>query len=633
MTPGFFTTAACGGSTFTYFNPTSSLGASSGGTVTLSPIFTQGLTHTGPETISGKLTMTNHNQIFWAGPGATPTIDQAVTACGTNPCIVEISPLYTGPESTNVVTTNTSYKAYNGPNNVSVIDRRAVDSGAGNPTGTVLYPFVWGGRNGGQLTRTGVNYWASSPSDSVASGTNFTFMTGAMPSNIGQINGSVSVAVAHDAITYGTATNIIDANDSEAYFNASSSDKAAPQVIAYNAGVGILRSTAQGSIATAAQFSAPPCTNPAQGVAVFPNGAIANCYGFDSFVPTTGGVGTQRNYGFHSRGNWLTENGTSFDFTDSGFNISALSESGTTVTVTTSGTCSFPTGSTVYISGTGTANTLNATFGYNGTWTVLTPGCNGTNAFTYTNTVSGLATLGAGGTALGVHKALYFNGGSAQVELRPYLDSTGWNFIANDGTSLLTLDRNRMTSLVAQKYGEAGPPSGAAGFETCYGDSTAHALKCSYNNGTFAAVPLVPSSPLLVGLTSPNIVAEVNLTAQQANISATTLYAVPASGVGMYRASCYVVETQAATTSSTTPGCQIIYTDADTSAVKTISALDGASTNVVGAVDFLDSNNITLSGVNIKASTNIQYQTSGYASSGATPMQYAIHIRLEYLGP
>ena len=32
-----------------------------------------------------------------------------------------------------------------------------------------------------------------------------------------------------------------------------------------------------------------------------------------------------------------------------------------------------------------------------------------------------------------------------------------------------------------------------------------------------------------------------------------------------------------------------------------------------------------------KAGTNITYTTAGYVSSGATPMQYALHIKCEQL--
>src|SRR5260221_2813085 len=40
-------------------------------------------------------------------------------------------------------------------------------------------------------------------------------------------------------------------------------------------------------------------------------------------------------------------------------------------------------------------------------------------------------------------------------------------------------------------FPELAAPSGNAGFDVCYGDSTAHALKCSYNNGTFFQIPQV----------------------------------------------------------------------------------------------------------------------------------------------
>jgi len=40
-------------------------------------------------------------------------------------------------------------------------------------------------------------------------------------------------------------------------------------------------------------------------------------------------------------------------------------------------------------------------------------------------------------------------------------------------------------------FTETTAPSGVAGADRCYGDSTAHALECSYNNGTFGVVPLL----------------------------------------------------------------------------------------------------------------------------------------------
>ena len=124
---------------------------------------------------------------------------------------------------------------------------------------------------------------------------------------------------------------------------------------------------------------------------------------------------------------------------------------------------------------------------------------------------------------------------------------------------------------------------------------------------------------------------EINLTAQGANIGATTLYSVPAWGAGLYRASCYVVVTQVPSTSGTLPACNITFTDADTSVSETfaLSNLLMGSPPVLGATGNMGPG---LPVQNVKASTTIQYSTSSYASVGATPLQYAIHIRLEYLG-
>ena len=121
-----------------------------------------------------------------------------------------------------------------------------------------------------------------------------------------------------------------------------------------------------------------------------------------------------------------------------------------------------------------------------------------------------------------------------------------------------------------------------------------------------------------------------NLTAQAAAITATTLYAVTASNPGVYRVSWDAVVTQAATTSSTLGGAngfQVTYTDADTGVSVTTAASPTSTGNTVGTTAIGG----TLPPINVKASTTIQF-TFGYTSSGATPMQFALHPRLEYLG-
>ena len=127
----------------------------------------------------------------------------------------------------------------------------------------------------------------------------------------------------------------------------------------------------------------------------------------------------------------------------------------------------------------------------------------------------------------------------------------------------------------------------------------------------------------------PSEVAHINLTAQSAAISATTAYAVPASGAGMYRVSFVATITTAASTSSVlggTNGFQFVYTDKDDSNVKTT-----ASTMFLTST--ANTTGTTISGVAIvyaKASTNIQY-VADYTSVGVTGMQFNYHLKVESL--
>ena len=120
--------------------------------------------------------------------------------------------------------------------------------------------------------------------------------------------------------------------------------------------------------------------------------------------------------------------------------------------------------------------------------------------------------------------------------------------------------------------------------------------------------------------------AKVDLTAQTAAIGATTVYAVPASGVGMYRVCWVATVTTAAGTSSIlggTNGFQVKYTDGDDSVVKT---------SVAGATSAANTTATTLSGaivVYAKASTNIQYSMD-YTSVG-TAMGYNLHVTVSKL--
>jgi hypothetical protein len=125
--------------------------------------------------------------------------------------------------------------------------------------------------------------------------------------------------------------------------------------------------------------------------------------------------------------------------------------------------------------------------------------------------------------------------------------------------------------------------------------------------------------------TTPQIVASINATAQAANIATATLYAV--SSAGFYRISVYITVTQAATTSSTMPSTTITYTDGNAGTNTHSTTTTATSTGNSVTTTFAQTTYVLYA----KASTNIQYATGSYATSGATGMQYALRIRVESL--
>lgn len=130
-------------------------------------------------------------------------------------------------------------------------------------------------------------------------------------------------------------------------------------------------------------------------------------------------------------------------------------------------------------------------------------------------------------------------------------------------------------------------------------------------------------------------VAIVDLTAQTANKGNTVLYAVPAATLNRYRVSCFVVETTAASVSSTLPTANILYTDNDTGAGVTLPCTPSLGGAGLGQTGVLTANTIgtAASGsvvVNPKASNNIVYNTTGYLSTAAG-MAFALHLTVEAL--
>lgn len=119
------------------------------------------------------------------------------------------------------------------------------------------------------------------------------------------------------------------------------------------------------------------------------------------------------------------------------------------------------------------------------------------------------------------------------------------------------------------------------------------------------------------------VIASLDLTAQAANISSQTLFTPTATGT--YLINYYSVVTQPATTSSTFPAGQLQWTDPDTNAQVIASAISfSGSGNLVGS-------NSVAAGANTrvfraKAGAAVLISNTGYATVGATPMQYAVHV-------
>ncbi|MCA7953836.1 LysM peptidoglycan-binding domain-containing protein [Burkholderia seminalis] len=123
------------------------------------------------------------------------------------------------------------------------------------------------------------------------------------------------------------------------------------------------------------------------------------------------------------------------------------------------------------------------------------------------------------------------------------------------------------------------------------------------------------------GSTLSGAAAVANVTGLMGNQSNQQIYSVPANG--FYCVSAYNVVTTAATTSSTLPNVQILWTDADSSAVPNYST----TSNTGNTAGTYNSGQVC---IYAKGGTSINYQTSGYASSGATSMAYAVHVRVYY---
>lgn len=122
---------------------------------------------------------------------------------------------------------------------------------------------------------------------------------------------------------------------------------------------------------------------------------------------------------------------------------------------------------------------------------------------------------------------------------------------------------------------------------------------------------------------SPQTLAMVDLTAQAANIAATTCYTTPNSAITkLYSILAYAVVINTPT-AGTLPSISVKFTDADTGVVETIQVAASASSSAQGT----NSQGVVVHSVS--PGTAIQYMTGSYVAGSGTALQYALHIRIQ----
>jgi hypothetical protein len=196
---------------------------------------------------------------------------------------------------------------------------------------------------------------------------------------------------------------------------------------------------------------------------------------------------------------------------------------------------------------------------------------------------------------------------------------TNWLYTANPGTG---------ANIIFEFYNSESPSSGIT--------NVFQWERTSANNGLLALgspeYPVQLNSKIAsynqiatAGNGVPAEVFQVLATAQAANYnsgSPKTLFTPTASA--MYRISAVQSLTQAATNSSTFPSLTLSYTDAGGIA-RTVTMISTSATN---ATSVTTSTNFPIFTNN---STPVTVTSAGYASSGATPMQFALAITAEAL--
>lgn len=282
---------------------------------------------------------------------------------------------------------------------------------------------------------------------------------------------------------------------------------------------------------------------------------------------------------------------------------------------------------------TGTLPTIENAATITGPWT-LTPGTSG-------NDVAVVAVAGGAGIGFGAFK-IQDSGSGFAMEIAPLSagftgdrlislpDASGDLVLANGAQTLQnkTLQTNCLLNATSAATGVAFQDTTTSTKKLrmiLSGASASTNSALSFTSTASRTFTFPDHAVTIVGL-----VATANLTAQSAAKTATTLYAVPSNGQGLYEVAYVATVTTAASTSSVlggTNGFQLTFTDPNDSVAKTSN-----HTTVISSAG--NTTATTISGVfaaYCKASTNLQYAFD-YTSVGGTAMQYDLRVTATFIG-
>jgi hypothetical protein len=192
----------------------------------------------------------------------------------------------------------------------------------------------------------------------------------------------------------------------------------------------------------------------------------------------------------------------------------------------------------------------------------------------------------------------------------------------DDGTYIYWLGSNYNTTENLSDWSNAGA-------------STNYVATCQ----TTAAGKCTSWAPAAGAVGGPVLVQSVDRTGLSADVGNTPAFTTP-PGIGSYLVTCYTVLTTPDATSSTLPYCYIGYVDGDTGVNAIAAGGTGGNfplgtTSPGNTISDVSRNSQSPNTIYIHtaSSSSISYGTAGYTSNVPGTMQFALHLRIEYIGP